>query len=162
MISCNRKQQIVMSLFIALSELGRKDKSCNITIHEQSKPESYLAWSVTRRWPHTLWFPIATDRTSCSHDCDQKWTKAIIVTVQFQGKAFSTLYAGHLFRIGLNVMYCTHGLPDLWLAKADKKKKCIQLTCKIFKGEPHWRLKLAWKIVQTFFFISLLYLVQSI
>ena len=55
---------------------------------------------------------------------------------------------------GLDWMSCiAHmGYPICGWPKLIKKKKCIQLTCKIFKGEPHWRLKLAWKIVQTFFF----------
>ena len=54
-------------IIITLWELGQKNESCNITIHEQSKSETYITQSVVQRSHHGLWFPTATDRTSCRH-----------------------------------------------------------------------------------------------
>lgn len=51
-------------IIITLWELGQKNESCNITIHEQSKSETYITQSVVQRSHHGLWFPTAT---SCRH-----------------------------------------------------------------------------------------------
>ena len=54
-------------IIITLWELGQKNESCNITIHEQSKSETYITQSVAQQSHHGLGFPTANDRTPCSH-----------------------------------------------------------------------------------------------
>ena len=49
-----------------LSELGWKNKSCNITMRQLSKSETYITQSVVLWWYHGLWFPKAADCTSRS------------------------------------------------------------------------------------------------
>ena len=45
-----------------------KERSYNVTIRKQSKFKTYITWSIPRLWHHGLWFPMATDRTSCDHN----------------------------------------------------------------------------------------------
>ena len=52
---------------ITLWALRQKNESCNITIHKQSKSETYITQSVAQRSHHGLGFPTATDHTPCSH-----------------------------------------------------------------------------------------------